>query len=80
MHRIHDVLKQLSHAAETAQAHHEAFFADQCATVTLISGLAEGADRMAAQAAIEQDLELNVIVPFAIDSYEQDFEDQASRL
>jgi hypothetical protein len=79
MVRIRDVLKQLSNAADAALEHHQAFFADHCATVTLVSGLAEGADRMAAQAAIEQDLALTAIVPFTVDSYEQDFEEQSSR-
>jgi hypothetical protein len=45
---IRKVLDQLSHAAQAALERHRAFFAAESATVTLISGLAEGADRMAA--------------------------------
>jgi len=38
---------------------HRAFFAEGGATITLISGLAEGADRMAARAALEPSTRLS---------------------
>ena len=79
MTRICEVLEQLSRAAQTALERHEAFFANERAALTLISGLAEGTDRMAAQGAIEQGLSLTAILPFEIETYEKDFKQQSSR-
>jgi hypothetical protein len=76
---IRDVLKQISHAAKAALERQAPFFASENAAVTLISGLAEGADRMAAQAAVDQGLTLSAVLPFPIDIYEQDFFEQSSR-
>jgi len=44
----------------------------------LVSALAEGADRFAAAAALEQGWRLEAPLPFAIDRYERDFGDAAS--
>jgi hypothetical protein len=79
MTRICEVLEQLSRAAQTALERHEAFFANERAALTLISGLAEGTDRMAAQGAIEQGLSLTAILPLEIETYEEGFKQQSSR-
>ncbi|MGQ0558305.1 MAG: hypothetical protein ACT4OE_01775 [Sphingosinicella sp.] len=46
--------------------------------VRLVSALAEGADRLAAAAALEADLKLEVALPFPADEYERDFEEPES--
>lgn len=46
----------------------------------LISSLAEGADRIAAHAALEQGVEIQCPLPFARDEYERDFEAPGSRV
>ena len=45
----------------------------------LISALAEGADRMAAQAALARGIALVSVLPFAADEYARDFQDDASQ-
>ncbi len=45
----------------------------------LVSALAEGADRMAAQAALDLGERLEVVLPFAQKEYERDFETAESR-
>jgi hypothetical protein len=80
MTHIRQVLAQISEAADAVMDRHRASFSEGRAAITLISGLAEGADRMAAEAAIEEDLELSVILPFAIETYEQEFEGKPSKV
>ena len=46
--------------------------------LALISGLAEGADRIAAQAALNAGWRLDALSPFALDRYLRDFGDEAS--
>lgn len=45
----------------------------------LVSALAEGADRLAAQVALARDMELVAVLPFTADVYEHDFADVAAR-
>jgi len=45
----------------------------------LISGLAEGADRIAAWAALEGGADLDAVLPFTADEYRKDFTGEASR-
>ncbi len=45
----------------------------------IISALAEGADRIAAEEAMELGAELQVVLPFAKEEYERDFETDASK-
>ena len=44
----------------------------------IVSALAEGADRMAARAALDLGETLEVVLPFAQKEYERDFETQES--
>ena len=76
---IREALKELSQAAETALQRYEGFFGGESPAIVLMSGLAEGADRMAARAAIEQNLALTAVLPFTVDAYEHDFREQSSR-
>jgi hypothetical protein len=48
-------------------------------TLQVVSPLAEGADRIVAETALEQDAELIALLPFAREDYVQDFESPASR-
>jgi hypothetical protein len=45
----------------------------------LVTGLAEGADRLVANRALEQGWAIDALLPFAVEPYEQDFSDAASR-
>ena len=45
----------------------------------LVSALAEGADRIAAKAALEAGWTLEVVLPFATEEYEQDFDSPESK-
>lgn len=47
--------------------------------LALVSGLAEGADRMAAEAALARGIALRAILPFAPAEYERDFEEPGSK-
>jgi hypothetical protein len=47
--------------------------------VRVLSALAEGADRIVAERALQQDCELQCVLPFARQSYELDFRTSASR-
>jgi len=76
---IREVLRLIAESAEIALRRHEAFFASKPMELTLISALAEGADRMAAEAALEQHLRLTAVLPFDVDIYQADFDDELSR-
>jgi hypothetical protein len=45
----------------------------------LVSALAEGADRLAAAAALEADVALDAVLPFSAEEYKRDFHQAASR-
>ena len=47
--------------------------------VRLVSALAEGADRLGASMAVSAGIPLEIVLPFASDEYERDFEDEDSR-
>lgn len=80
--RIHDTLSALFHDAHQTVQHlsssHRELFAGN-ATLRMLSPLAEGSDRIAAEAALAAGFELDCPLPFARDLYEADFETAASR-
>jgi len=76
--RIDEILLLLKRTAEETRRRHP-FYADEPVAFTMISALAEGADRMAARSAIRNGLALDVVLPFPADAYEQDFLEPASR-
>jgi hypothetical protein len=78
-HRIDEVLALLRKAAEAARGRYPTFFTDAPVTLTMISALADGADRMAARAALRNGFALASALPFPIADYEKDFPDPASR-
>ena len=77
--QIDEVLGLLRKAAETTRDRYATFFADAPVTLTMISALADGADRMAARAALRDGFALASALPFPIADYEKDFSDAASR-
>ena len=54
-------------------------FADSAPQFTLVSPMAEGADQMAAEAALARGWQLQAVLPFDRDSYLADFNDKDSR-
>ncbi len=77
--RIDGILVLLKRTAEEARQRHRSADADEPAALTMISALAEGADRIAARSALRNGLALDIVLPFPIDDYEQDFAEPASR-
>jgi hypothetical protein len=73
------VLAAIRDACKAGRDAHAAVFADGPAQVTLLSALAEGADRYAALAAIDAGIALSVALPFPEDEYEKDFAEEESR-
>jgi len=61
------------------QSSHRQIFSGNGATLRLISPLAEGSDRLAAEAALDCGFALDCPLPFARELYEADFKTEASR-
>jgi hypothetical protein len=74
--RVLGVLKQ---KVEESQPGYQEFFAPERPVLSIVSALAEGADRMVAQAGREQGFVLDAPLPFARDIYETDFDGPDSR-
>jgi hypothetical protein len=73
------LLGELSTAASQAQARNPALFAGEPPLLRLMSSLAEGADRIAAHAALTHGYALACPLPFFRDDYARDFATPASR-
>jgi len=69
----------LQNAVEAVRSRHESVFTQEPATLTLLSAVAEGADRMAAEAALDQGFSLTAVLPFASQDYERDFAKPSSQ-
>lgn len=77
--RVGEALEQLAAAARDAFTRHAELYAATPAVVRLVSPLAEGADRIAAEAALDQGYSLCYVLPFSPDEYAKDFAEQRSR-
>ncbi|MEL6693999.1 MAG: hypothetical protein AAFQ12_13345, partial [Pseudomonadota bacterium] len=66
---IHVILDHIKVSAETCRTTHAEFFSDTASDLRLVTALAEGADTIAAMAAIEREFKLDVILPFQRDIY-----------
>lgn len=75
---IGEALRLVREAAQSALARHSGVFADPPPVLRVISPLAEGADRIAADAALDAGYKLTAILPFPAAEYEQDFADDSS--
>ena len=67
-------MKSLTHGPGFAAAYR----ADRAPSLTLLSLLADGADRIVAEAALSADFASHVIMPFAQSTYESDLQDAAN--
>ena len=72
-HRLRSVLKLLSSTASKLHAAERESFAPDPARFMFLSPLAEGADQIAARAALDLGFELHAILPFARADYDSEF-------
>jgi hypothetical protein len=74
-------LDAMAAAARDTGARHGRVFAadDSTSPITVLTGLAEGADRMAALQALARGQSQSAVLAFAADEFEKDFEAEASR-
>lgn len=72
--RLADVMRQLGESAARLQGVAAAYFAGPPPDVRLVCALAEGADRLAADAALGAGFALDVILPFDRETYAEDFD------
>ncbi len=71
--RIAELLQGIAAAAGDAHRRHAAAFSPQAPRLSLLSALAEGADRIAADAALDAGYRLEALLPFLRDDYAADF-------
>jgi hypothetical protein len=76
---VGNVLEGIRNVALETFQKHAAIFSRDPAELVLISALAEGSDRIVAQAALERAYVLDAVLPFARDEYENDFETGESK-
>jgi hypothetical protein len=77
--RIAHVLEQIEAEALALHRREQHVFAPAPPAFTLVSPLAEGADQMAAEAALARGWQLQAVLPFDRDTYVADFNDEDSR-
>lgn len=77
--QIDSVLLLLKTTAEAARQRYSPFFDAKPVQLTMISALADGADRMAARSALRNGLSLTSALPFPVADYETDFPEETSR-
>ena len=73
------ILTAFERAVQAALTKHAAGFAAEKPPLALVSALAEGADRIAAEAALAAGSTLDVVLPFSAGEYKKDFKDQQSK-
>lgn len=76
---VADVLAQLAQSANQVLQQQPAVYSGGTAQLQLISALAEGADRLVAQQALQAGWTLHALLPFSAASYQLDFETDASK-
>jgi hypothetical protein len=75
---IAGVLDRIGDAARNARGQHREFFSSSDPLLSLVSALAEGADRIAAEAALAQGWVLDAVLPFSAEVYQTDFKTSES--
>lgn len=70
---IEIILRELAHDARSVAADHLDVFETPDPQLTLLSGLAMGADQIGAAVALEQGWSLDAVLPFAVEEYAHDF-------
>jgi hypothetical protein len=76
---VASILDRLAEAARQAQKRYADVFDPASPDLRLVSALAEGADRIAAKAALEAGWTLEAVLPLAREEYEQDFDSLVSK-
>ena len=76
--KVGEALALIAEAARKAHERYGAFFVEDSPALTLISALAEGADRIAAAHALEKSYSLTAILPFDSEEYARDFTSPSS--
>ena len=77
--RLAEALEQIEQEATALYRREQDSFAAEAPQFTLVSPLAEGADQMAAEAALARGWQLQAILPFDRAAYVADFNDEDSR-
>jgi hypothetical protein len=78
-HKLESVFSQLRIAAVALHQREADVFDPAPPEIRIVSALAEGADRVVAQAGLTAGFDLDVLLPFPAETYETDFEAEASR-
>ena len=76
--QIRDALQLLVRGAAAVRAGAEGCFASEPTRLIFVSPLAQGADQIAAEAALELGFSLQATLPFAREEYRRDFSDEAA--
>ncbi len=71
--RLPEVLSLVQQVADDLHARNASWFAGDAAEVRLATGLAEGADQLATQAALDAGMKVAATLPFSRDDYAEDF-------
>jgi hypothetical protein len=77
--RLRTVLARLAEKASDAHAANRQFFSSDSPRLLFVSPLADGADQMAAEVALELGFELHAVLPFGRDRYRASIADDPSR-
>ena len=77
--RIGDALAAIAAAASAVRAREPGLFAGDGARLHFVSPLADGADQIAAEAALDHGFALHAVLPFARDQYRASLADESSR-
>ena len=77
--RLRTVLATLAEKASEAHAANRQFFSPDPPRLLFVSPLADGADQMAAEVALELGFELHAVLPFGRDNYRASMADDPSR-
>ena len=77
--QVNETLALIAETTKDARLRYNQFFTEELPRLTLISSLAEGADRIAAAEALKNGYLLAAVLPFDREEYERDFKQPSSR-
>ena len=77
--RLTEVLETVAEQAASVRAEASEFFSDEPPRLLFVSPLADGADQIAAEAALELGFELQAVVPFDREQYRAELADDEAR-
>src|SRR5262245_57431426 len=79
MAQVNATFALFSKTARAAWEHHGEFYTEELPALRVMSALAEGSDRIGASGGLEHGYSLTAILPFEIQDYMRDFNQQASK-